>query len=95
MKEQNHLDEFRVKRLDWDDLLDIGFQRTPNAFTLDNGRYFTHIHMTKFSDHNVIRIESSVTEFSQRTVVVHSIEINNKSDLLRLLKQLNILKCGK
>ena len=89
----DHSDEFRVKRLDWDDLLSIGCDRTHDAFTLNNGKYFTHIYMTKFSDHNVVRIETSVTNFSTPIVVVHSITMNNKSDLLRLLKQLNILNC--
>ena len=84
-------DTFRVKFLDFNDLLDLGFERTTNFFVLNNGRYFVHLNLIKFYDHVVVRIETSVMQESVRTVVVHSICINNKSDLSKLLSQLNVL----
>ena len=89
----------RVKYLDIDDLNEIGFKHiggkllrdVGQLFVFNNGRYFVHVNYTRFSDRCVLKIETSVFENSVRTLVVHSIGIKNKSELLKLMAQLNIL----
>jgi hypothetical protein len=90
---------FRVKYLDIDDLIEIGFEHiggkllkdVGQLFIFNNKRYFVHLNYTRFSDRCIIKIETSVFENSIRTLVVHSIGIKNKSELLKLMSQLNIL----
>lgn len=88
----------RVKYLDKSDIESLGFKHVGGKmvrdirqlFTLYNNRYFVHINYTRFSEWASIQIETSVEENSVRTLVVHSIRIKNKSELVRLMKQLNI-----
>jgi len=90
---------FRVKYLDIDDLKEIGFKHIEGKllrdvgqlFVFNNNRYFVYLNYTRFSDRCVLKIETSVYENSERTLVVHSIGIKNKSELLKLMFQLNIL----
>jgi hypothetical protein len=90
---------FRVKYLDEEDIESIGFKHIGGKLLCDvgqeyswnNKRYWVHLNYTKLSDHCVIKIETSVEEYSIKTLVVHSIGIKNKSELLILFKQLNIL----
>ena len=80
--------------LDIDDLSEIGFKLlrdAGNLFVFNNKRYFVHLNYTRFSDRCVIKIETSVSENSVRTLVVHLIGLKNKSELLKLMSQLNIL----
>ena len=89
----------RVKYLDVDDLVQLGFEHIGGKLTSDvlqlfrynNNRYFVHLTYTRLSAACVIQIETSVFENSVRTLVVHSIGIKNKSELLKLMAQLNIL----
>ena len=98
----DHFAGLRIKYLDEKDLKEIGFidkatihkglqKDSTKLFQYNNGRYFVHLEATWFSSWVVIRIDTSVSENSVQTQVVHSITINNKSALLVLMKQLNIL----
>jgi len=88
----------RVKYLDHEDLLSLGFKHIGGKMLKDvgqeykwnNGRYWVHLNYTKLSDHCVLKIETSVGQSSIKTLVVHSIGIKNKSELIILMKQLNI-----
>ena len=90
----------RVKILDDDDLVKMGFEHVGGKLIRDvgqewvhyNGIYYVHLKYTKFSNRAVIRIETSVEEASVRTLVVHSIGIKNISELKRLMEQLNVSK---
>lgn len=94
----NSIYELRVKYLDFSDLKELKFKHVGGKltgdvmqlFTLNNGRYFVHLEVSWFSSWVVVGIETSVNETSTRTLVVHSITINNKSELIVLMKQLNI-----
>lgn len=84
--------QVRVKFLDKDDMKYLGFtDEGNNEFSklVDKG-YYVHIKMVKFSDRIVLQIYTSVYKESERTIVVHSIRIKNKSELVKLLKQLVI-----
>jgi hypothetical protein len=89
----------RVKYLDNKDLKDIGFKHVNGKLLKDvgqlyeynNGRYFVHINYIRFSTWCVLKIESSVKINSERTLIVHSISIKNKCELIKLMKQLNVL----
>lgn len=91
--------KIRVKYIDIDDLDEIGFKHiggkllrdVGQLFIFNNGRYYIHLNYTRFSNRCVIKIETSVKENSERTLVVHSISIKNKSELLKLMAKLNIL----
>ena len=97
--DDNDLKRFRVKYLDKEDIESIGFKHIGGKMVTDvgqlyswnNKRYWVHLNYTKLSDHCVIKIETSVEQYSIKTLVVHSIGIKNKSELLILFKQLNIL----
>lgn len=89
----------RVKYLDDADFKKIGFKHVGGKllkdvgqlYLMNNGRYFIHINYTKFSTWCVIKIETSISENSERTLVVHSITIKNKNELIKLMEQLNVL----
>jgi hypothetical protein len=90
--------KLRVKYLDQEDIESLGFKHVGGKMVRDImqefcknlGRLFIHLTYTKFSNHASIRIECSVLEYSEKTLVVHSIKIKNKSELSKLLKQLSI-----
>lgn len=85
-------DDFRVKYLDEEDLKSLGFvEINNNQYILDNKRAWIHLNITKFSSWINLKIEASVYSDSIRTLVVHSIRIKNKSELKKLMQQLNIL----
>jgi len=93
-------DLLRAKYLDQEDLIDLGFTHVGGKllrddllqdYTLYNGRYYVHLKYSRFQEWASIRIETSVEENSVKTLVVHSIRIKNKSELVKVLKQLNIL----
>jgi hypothetical protein len=93
-------DLLRVKYLSGEDLVELGFKHVGGKlcrhdllqdYTLDNGRYYVHIRFSRFTDWASLRIETSVEETSVRTLVVHSIRVKNKSELVKLMKQLNVL----
>ena len=54
---------------------------------VDNG-YFIHIGMMTLSDRVVLTIDTSVYENSEKTKVIHSIRIKNKSELKQILKMI-------
>lgn len=95
----------RVKYLDMEDLAELGFELIhfglvgmdgkkdidAAQFLFNNGRYFVHLELTRFSSWIVLRIDTSVSESGVQTNIVHSITINNKSELKVLMQQLNIL----
>ena len=89
----------RVKYLDKEDIESLGFNHIGGKLLEDvgqeyiwnNGRYWVHLTYTKFSNHCVIRIETSVDQYSTKTLVVHSIGLKNKSEFKVLLKQLGIV----
>lgn len=94
---------FRVKYLDKEDIESLGFVHIGGSLLKDNigvkfvcksnKNYFIHLSYTKFSDRIVLRIETSIEEDSERTLVCHSIRCNNISQFKKLLnKQLNIIK---
>ena len=60
-------------------------------FILNNGRYFVHLTYTRFTNKCVLKIQTSVSENSKKTLVVHSIGIRSLPELLTLFEQLNIL----
>ncbi len=89
----------RVKFLSAEDIESCGFKEIPKSefssyssikFILNNGRYYVHLSCLFLSSGCVIEIQTSVEENSARTLVVHSIRIKNKSELLKLMKMLNI-----
>lgn len=93
----------RVKYLDREDIESLGFVHIGRSLLKDNigvkfvcksnKNYFIHLSYTKFSDRVVLRIETSVKEDSERTLVCHSIRCNNLSEFKKLLKkQLNVIK---
>ena len=94
--------DLRVKYLDAEDLQSLGFMYDGDMslrqlimdinfpFVLDYKRLFVHIDVTWFSSWVVLGINVSVARNSVKTLVVHSIRINNKSELIVLMKQLNM-----
>jgi len=90
--------QIRVRYLDKEDIESLGFKHIGGKMLKDvgqeykwnNGRYWVHLNYTKLSDHCVLKIETSVEHYSVKTLVVHSIGIKNKSELIILMKQLNI-----
>jgi hypothetical protein len=90
----------RVKHLDEDDIKSLGCKhvaggklndKTIQFFSkLTSKGYWVHLKIIFFSDIAVIGVEVSVEEESERTLIVHSIIIKNKSELKKLMKQLNI-----
>ena len=97
------INKVRVKYLDKEDIESLGFVHIGRSLLKDNigvkfvcksnKNYFIHLSYTKFSDRVVLRIETSVKEDSERTLVCHSIRCNNLSEFKKLLKkQLNVIK---
>jgi hypothetical protein len=99
LRELADQEELRVKYLDREDIESLGFchiggkliRDIGQEFILYNGEYYIHLSYTKFSSWCSLRIEVSVNEDSIKTLVVHSIRIKNKSELIVLLNQLNML----
>ena len=95
--------QIRVKYSDKEDIESFGFKCEKEdvlstlysqfnrrfSMLVDNG-YFIHIGMTTLSDRVILTIDTSVYENSEKTKVIHSIRIKNKSELEKLLKQLGI-----
>ena len=95
--------QIRVKYLDKEDIESLGFKCEKEdvlstlysqfnrrfSMLVDNG-YFIHIGMMTLSDRVILTIDTSVYENSEKTKVIHSIRIKNKSELEKLLKQLGI-----
>jgi uncharacterized lipoprotein YehR (DUF1307 family) len=100
IKQEIENNNIRVKYLDDADLKQIGFKHIKGlsdisqSYSMDNGRYFIHLNCTRLSTRCVIKIETSVKENSGRTLVVHSIAIKNKNELVKLMQQLNIYELG-
>lgn len=42
--------------------------------------------------HLEVQVKASVNEYSEQTLLIHSIRIKNKSELKRLMEQLNIIQ---
>jgi hypothetical protein len=92
-------DFIRVKYLDHEDLIELGFKHIGGKLVKDllqdytwyNSRFYVHIKYSKLSDHAVLKVEVSVEETSVRTLVIHSIGIRNKSELIKLMYQLNVM----
>ena len=85
--------EIRVKVLDKTDIEECGFSTENGEDFIKQSEkgYFIHIKYMPFSTHIVLKIETSVYKDSIRTCVVHSIRVKNKSELIKLLNQLNII----
>ena len=82
----------RVKYLNDEDIKSLGFAYISNSdmFIGSTKNYFTYITPIEFSYGTVLKIEVSVEKESEKTLVVHSILIKNKSELKKLLKQIGI-----
>ena len=88
----------RVKYLDKEDIESLGFTHIGGKMLTDvmqefkwfNGKYWIYLTYTRFTNFCVLRISTSVEDGSVKTLVIHSIGIKNKSELKRLLKQLNL-----
>lgn len=89
----------RVKFLDINDIKSLNLNHTGGKLdgrTLQQFKgkvkkgYWLYLTCTFFSFGCVITINTSVSKNSEKTLVVHSITIKNKSELEKLLKQLNI-----
>lgn len=87
----------RVKYLDETDLTNIGFTNVEfpyeaciQSYIKRLDRLYIHLNYTKFTDYIIISIDCSVNVDSVKTKIVHSIRIKNKSELVDLLKKLNL-----
>ena len=97
---RTHPNYQRVRYLNNEDIKSFGLNHVGgklNGTTLQKFKgkvekgYYLHITSTKFSFGSVLRIETSVSKNSEKTLVVHSVTIKNKSELKKLLTQLNII----
>jgi len=95
--EADKLPKVRCKLLDKIDIEDLGFtcmggydiDTVTRLFKmLNNKGYWVHLGVLFLSDRAVVEVKSSVEENSIETLLVHSITIKNKSELVKLLKQL-------
>ena len=93
--------QIRVKYLDKEDIESFGFkceeedvlstlysQFNRRFSMLVDNRYFIHIGMITLSDRVILTIDTSVYENSEKTKVIHSIRIKNKSELKQILKMI-------